>query len=45
MQVGVPRSVAMNLTVPVKVTAFNVELSALVANGPTASWCQAYYSQ
>ena len=35
-QVGVPRSVAMNLTVPVKVTAYNVaELSALVANGPT----------
>jgi DNA-directed RNA polymerase II subunit RPB1 len=35
-QVGVPRSVAMNLTVPVKVTAFNVgQLSRLVANGPT----------
>jgi len=35
-QVGVPRSVAMNLTVPVRVTAFNMsELSALVANGPT----------
>lgn len=35
-QVGVPRSVAMNLTVPARVTAFNVaELSALVANGPT----------
>jgi DNA-directed RNA polymerase II subunit RPB1 len=35
-QVGVPRSVAMNLTVPVKVTAYNVnELSKLVANGPT----------
>jgi DNA-directed RNA polymerase II subunit RPB1 len=35
-QVGVPRSVAMNLTVPVRVTAFNVgELSQLVANGPT----------
>lgn len=35
-QVGVPRSVAMNLTVPVKVTAFNVnELQQLVANGPT----------
>jgi DNA-directed RNA polymerase II subunit RPB1 len=35
-QVGVPRSVAMNLTVPVRVTAFNVgELSMLVANGPT----------
>lgn len=35
-QVGVPRSVAMNLTVPVRVTAFNVnELSKLVANGPT----------
>jgi DNA-directed RNA polymerase II subunit RPB1 len=29
-QIGVPRSVAMNLTVPVKVTAFNVsELSSL----------------
>ena len=35
-QVGVPRSVAMNLTVPVKVTAFNMqELSQLVSNGPT----------
>lgn len=35
-QVGVPRSVAMNLTVPVRVTAFNqAELSGLVANGPT----------
>ena len=35
-QVGVPRSVATNLTVPVRVTAYNVsELSALVANGPT----------
>ena len=34
-QVGVPRSVAMNLTVPDRVTAFNMaELSALVANGP-----------
>jgi DNA-directed RNA polymerase II subunit RPB1 len=35
-QVGVPRSVAMNLTVPVRVTAYNVtELSRLVSNGPT----------
>ena len=35
-QVGVPRSVAMNLTVPVRVTAFNInELSKLVQNGPT----------
>eukprot|EP00536_Pseudo-nitzschia_multiseries_P015005 jgi/Psemu1/262607/estExt_Genewise1Plus.C_8030002 len=35
-QVGVPRSVAMNLTVPDRVTAFNIhELSQLVANGPT----------
>ncbi len=35
-QVGVPRSVAMNLTVPERVTAFNIhELSQLVANGPT----------
>lgn len=35
-QVGVPRSVAMNLTVPVKVTAFNLsELTAAVANGPS----------
>jgi len=35
-QVGVPRSVAMNLTVPTRVTPFNIhELSALVANGPT----------
>lgn len=34
-QVGVPRSVAMNLTVPERVTAFNMaELGALVANGP-----------
>ncbi|KAL9179832.1 LOW QUALITY PROTEIN: hypothetical protein ACHAXT_007802 [Thalassiosira profunda] len=35
-EVGVPRSVAMNLTVPTRVTPFNIqELSALVANGPT----------
>lgn len=35
-QVGVPRSVAMNLTVPERVTPFNLaELSALVSNGPT----------
>jgi len=35
-QVGVPRSVAMNLTVPERVTAYNMhELSQLVANGPT----------
>ncbi|GAX19112.1 hypothetical protein FisN_3Lu057 [Fistulifera solaris] len=35
-QVGVPRSVAMNLTVPVRVIAFNMhELSQTVANGPT----------
>jgi DNA-directed RNA polymerase II subunit RPB1 len=35
-QVGVPRSIAMNLTVPDRVTPFNLaELSALVANGPT----------
>ena len=35
-QVGVPRSVAMNLTVPVRVTAFNIaELTQLIANGPT----------
>ena len=35
-QVGVPRSVAMNLTVPERVTAFNIhELSQMVANGPT----------
>lgn len=35
-QVGVPRSVATNLTVPERVTAYNVQqLSALVANGPT----------
>lgn len=35
-QVGVPRSVAMNLTVPERVTAFNVsQLSAMVTNGPT----------
>ena len=35
-QVGVPRSIAMNLTVPERVTGFNMaELGALVANGPT----------
>eukprot|EP00526_Cylindrotheca_closterium_P003203 CAMPEP_0113639728 /NCGR_PEP_ID=MMETSP0017_2-20120614/20848_1 /TAXON_ID=2856 /ORGANISM="Cylindrotheca closterium" /LENGTH=1628 /DNA_ID=CAMNT_0000550969 /DNA_START=136 /DNA_END=5019 /DNA_ORIENTATION=+ /assembly_acc=CAM_ASM_000147 len=35
-QVGVPRSVAMNLTVPERVTAYNLQqLSQLVANGPT----------
>jgi len=35
-QVGVPRSVAMNLTVPERVTAYNMQqLSQLVANGPT----------
>lgn len=35
-QVGVPRSVAMNLTVPVRVTAYNLaELTQLVGNGPT----------
>ena len=35
-QVGVPRSVAMNLTVPERVTAYNMqELQQLVANGPT----------
>mmetsp|Transcript_37156 Transcript_37156/g.54662 ORF Transcript_37156/g.54662 Transcript_37156/m.54662 type:complete len:1762 (+) Transcript_37156:503-5788(+) len=34
-QVGVPRSVAMNLTVPDRVTPFNLaELSELVSNGP-----------
>jgi len=35
-QVGVPRSVAMNLTVPERVTPFNhAELTKLVSNGPT----------
>eukprot|EP00529_Nitzschia_sp_RCC80_P002549 CAMPEP_0113469714 /NCGR_PEP_ID=MMETSP0014_2-20120614/16047_1 /TAXON_ID=2857 /ORGANISM="Nitzschia sp." /LENGTH=1732 /DNA_ID=CAMNT_0000362211 /DNA_START=924 /DNA_END=6122 /DNA_ORIENTATION=+ /assembly_acc=CAM_ASM_000159 len=35
-QVGVPRSVAMNLTVPELVTPYNINLMAqLVANGPT----------
>jgi len=35
-QVGVPRSVAMNLTVPERVTPFNFShLSELIANGPT----------
>eukprot|EP00816_Leptocylindrus_hargravesii_P004270 CAMPEP_0196809198 /NCGR_PEP_ID=MMETSP1362-20130617/9154_1 /TAXON_ID=163516 /ORGANISM="Leptocylindrus danicus, Strain CCMP1856" /LENGTH=1770 /DNA_ID=CAMNT_0042183805 /DNA_START=2209 /DNA_END=7521 /DNA_ORIENTATION=+ len=35
-QVGVPRSVATNLTVPERVTPFNIQyLSKLVANGPT----------
>lgn len=34
-QVGVPKSVAMNLTFPETVTAFNIEeLKKLVANGP-----------
>jgi DNA-directed RNA polymerase II subunit RPB1 len=34
-QVGVPRSIAMNLTVPERVTAFNRNmLQQLVANGP-----------
>jgi len=35
-QVGVPRSVAMNLTVPVRVTAFNMsKCREWVTNGPT----------
>lgn len=35
-QVGVPRSVAMNLTVPERVTAYNMhQMSELVSNGPT----------
>ena len=35
-QVGVPRSVAMNLTVPDRVTPFNhAQLTQLVSNGPT----------
>ncbi len=35
-QVGVPRSVAMNLTVPERVTPFNLhQLSELVSRGPT----------
>jgi len=35
-QVGVPRSVAMNLTVPERVTPFNLaKLSSLVSNGPS----------
>jgi len=35
-QVGVPRSIAMNLTVPERVTAYNRhELSQYVSNGPT----------
>lgn len=34
-QVGVPRSIALNLTVPERVTAFNLKrLKALVQNGP-----------
>jgi DNA-directed RNA polymerase II subunit RPB1 len=34
-QVGVPCDIAMNLTVPIKVTAFNIEhLQTLVNNGP-----------
>jgi DNA-directed RNA polymerase II subunit RPB1 len=34
-QVGVPRSIAMNLTIPECVTPFNIlQLSQLVANGP-----------
>ena len=42
-QVGVPRSVASRLTVPVTVTPFNIqELSALVARGPL-DWPGARY--
>ena len=34
-QVGVPRSIALNLTVPEKVTRLNIrELQKLVENGP-----------
>ena len=34
-QVGVPKSIALNLTVPELVTAFNVEeMAQLVAKGP-----------
>ena len=34
-QVGVPRSIALNLTVPERVTRFNIDrLQKLVANGP-----------
>lgn len=34
-QVGVPKSIALNLTVPELVTAFNVEeMAQLVARGP-----------
>lgn len=36
-QLGVPRSIALNLTIPETVTHFNMErLKRLVANGPTA---------
>ena len=42
-QVGVPRSVALTLTVPITVTPFNIEeLRKLVANGPT-NWPGALY--
>src|SRR3990170_2967393 len=42
-QVGVPRSVALILTVPVTVTPFNIhELRELVANGPL-EWPGAMY--
>ena len=35
VQVGVPRSIALNLTVPERVTRFNIDrLQKLVANGP-----------
>ena len=34
-QVGVPRSIALRLTLPVRVTPFNIsELQGLVARGP-----------
>jgi len=43
IQVGVPRSVALILTVPVTVTPFNIhELKQLVANGPL-EWPGAMY--
>ncbi len=36
LQVGVPRSIALTLTVPERVTRFNIDrLQRLVANGPS----------
>ena len=46
-QVGVPRSVAMNLTVPERVTAFNIARTQCLGGqrAHDSSWCQAHYSK